>query len=299
MGLHGLDELMSLARRHKTKRLVVAAAEDDHVLLAVKQASENGIIEPVLVGDEQKIKNLAASIEFSVSGIEIIHETEAENAAQMAVEKIRNGDADVLMKGLVSTGPLLKAVLHKEKGLRKTDILSHVALFESPYYHKLIAVTDAAMNIAPDLNEKIALVKNAVDLYHRLGEAMPKVGIVSAVENVNPKMEATLHAAIMAAMNRRGQLKDCLVDGPFALDNAISKEAAKLKKIEGEVAGDVDIILTPDINTGNVLYKAFNFLGGAISAAVIMGASVPVVLTSRADSEKSKYMSIVLAAAMD
>lgn len=297
--LTSLEEIFTRAKNHKSKKLVVAAAEDHHVLDAVKKATQNDLIKPILIGDVKKIKQIANSIDFNITGIELINETIANDAATRAVEIIRNGGAEILMKGLVSTGPLLRAVLHKDKGLRKADLLSHVALFEITHYHKLLAVTDAAMNVAPDLNDKVAMLQNAVELFHKLGIEQPKVGIIGAVETVNQKMQATLDAAILTAMNRRNQIKNCLVDGPLALDNAISKEAAELKCIEGEVAGDADIIITPEITSGNVLYKSLNFLGGATSAAVIMGATVPVVLTSRADSEKSKFMSIALAAAME
>ncbi len=299
MGLKSLDDLLHIAKGQQNRKLVVAAAEDEHVLVAIKQAREYGLIEPILIGNANKIHEISQSIDFKISGIEIIDEPVPEIASFRAVDKIRNDqDVNILMKGLVSTGPLLKAVLQKDNGLRKSEVLSHIALFESPYYHKLLAVTDAAMNITPNISEKISILRNAVELFHKLGVDQPKVGIIGAVEVVNPRMEATTDAALLSMMNKRGQIKGCFVDGPLALDNAVSKDAAKLKNIESTVAGDVDIILAPEINTGNVLYKSLNFLGGATSAAVIMGASVPVVLTSRADSQKSKFMSIALAAAM-
>lgn len=294
-----LSELVEMAKNKPTQRLAVAAAADKAVLQAVKSATEDDIVAPVLVGNEANIKKIAAEIGFDLSGIKIHDESNPAAAAKKAVSLIKNGEADVLMKGLVSTGPLLKAVLDKENGLRKGGTLSHVAFIESPYYHKVLGVTDAAMNIAPELAEKADIIKNAVDGYHRLGIENPKVAVIGAVEVVNPKMEATTDAAILTAMNRRGQIKGCEIDGPLAIDNAVSKEAAEHKGIHSNVAGDADIIMLPDINAGNVMYKTLNFLGGGISAAVIMGAAVPVVLTSRADSEKSKMLSIALAAAMD
>ena len=203
------------------------------------------------------------------------------------------------MKGNVSTGPLLKVVLDKEKGLRKGATLSHVAFMETPYYHKLLCVTDAAVNVAPEFKDKVEMINNAVEAFHKLGNEEPKVAVIGAVEVVNPKMEATEHAALLTLMNRRRQIKGCIIDGPLALDNAVSKEAADHKGIISDVAGDCDIILTPDINGGNILYKSLNFLGGATAGAVIMGAMVPIVLTSRSDSEKSKLCSIALAAAMN
>jgi phosphate butyryltransferase len=203
------------------------------------------------------------------------------------------------MKGMVTTGMLMKAVLDKGNGLMLGSLLSHIAFFESPYYHKLICVTDAALNIAPDLQEKAGIINNAVNALHRLGIALPKVGILAAVETVNPKMEATVHAAMLVAMQKRNQIRGCLIDGPLALDNAISAEAAHHKGIVSEVAGDADILLAPEITSGNILYKSLIFLGGAVTAAMVVGASVPVVLTSRSDSDKSKFLYIALAAAME
>lgn len=294
-----LAELVEMAKSKSTQRLAVAAAADKAVLQAVKRATEDNIVIPVLVGNKSDIKEISAEIDFNLDNIKIYDEANPAEAAKKAVSLVRKGEADVLMKGLVSTGPLLKAVLDKENGLRQGGTLSHVAFIESPYYHKLLCVTDAAMNIAPDLAEKADIIKNAVDGYHRLGVKQPKVAVVGAVEVVNPKMQATTDAAILSTMNRRGQIKSCLVDGPLAIDNAVSKKAAEHKGIHSDVAGDADIIVLPDINTGNVMYKSLNFIGGGLSAAVVMGASVPVVLTSRADSEDSKMMSIAIAAAMD
>lgn len=200
------------------------------------------------------------------------------------------------MKGFISTGDLLKAVLDKEMGLRTDRLLSHVAFFQSPYYHKVLCVTDAAMNIAPGLDEKAQIIRNAVDACHRIGIEVPKVAVAAAVEMVNPKMEATVHASLLKQMNTEGVLTGCIVDGPFAIDIAVNQEAALHKGIESKVAGDCDVILVPDIEAGNMFYKALNFLGGAVSAAVVMGASVPIVLTSRSDDERSKLLSIALGA---
>jgi phosphate butyryltransferase len=267
--------------------------------MALKEAMELGIAKPILVGDEAKTREIGETLRFNFDGVEIIHEPNPNKAAVKAVEQIRNGNAQVLMKGLVSSGGLLKAVLDKEKGLRKGGTLSHVAFFETPFYHKLLCLTDAAMNVEPEFKEKVAMLNNAVEAYHKLGVKEPKVAVVGAVETVNPKMEPSTDAALMTMMNKRGQIKGCIVDGPLAIDNAVSKEAAEHKGIVSDVAGDVDLVVTPDIYSGNVMYKTLNFLGGAVSAAVIMGATVPIVLTSRSDSDKSKLMSIALASAMD
>jgi len=294
-----LNAFVELAKAKPKRKIAVAAAADEPVLEAVCNAMKDGIIEPILVGERVAIEEIARKINFDLSGVEIIDIKDPYEASVKAVSIVREGKAQIIMKGLVSTGPLMKAVLDKEKGLRKGGTLSHIAFFETQFYHKLIAVTDAALNVAPEFDEKVEIVKNAVEAYHKLGIKNPKVAVVSAVETVNPKMDATIHAAMMTQMNRRGQIKGCIIDGPLALDNAVSEEAAHHKGIKSEVAGDVDIIMCPDINSGNVLYKSLNFLGGAVAAAVIMGAKVPVVLTSRADSDKSKQMSIALAAAME
>lgn len=297
--LKNLNELIDRARTGTTKRLAVAAASDEPVLEAVMKASRDRIVIPILTGDRPAIEKICEKIGFDLTGIEIIHEPDAYKSAVKAVQLIREGKADIMMKGHIATGPLLKAILDKENGLREGGLLSHIALYESPYYHKLIGVTDAAMNVAPTFEEKVDILNNAIKVFHKLGISNPKVAVIGAVETVNPKMEATVHAAMLTMMNRRNQIKGCLVDGPLAIDNAVSKEAADHKGIVSEVAGDADILLAPDINAGNVLYKTLGFMGGAISAAVLMGASVPVVLTSRSDSELSKMYSIALAAAME
>lgn len=240
---------------------------------------------------------MAKSIGFDLNGIELIDNREGGAvSARLAVAKVKRGEADLVMKGFVSTADLLKAVLDKETGLRAGRLLSHVAFFQSPYYHKVFGVTDAAMNIAPDLEAKIQIIQNAVNACHGIGVENPKVAVVAAVETVNSKMEATVHAARLRKMNRNGVLTRCIVDGPFAIDIAVNREAANHKGIESEVAGDCDLILVPDIEAGNMFYKTLNFLGGAVSAAVVLGASAPIVLTSRSDDERSKLLSIALAA---
>lgn len=295
-----LSELTQKAKNKTKRKIAVAAAEDEPVLKALKSAVEEGIVTPVLVGNRPEIERIAQSIGFGLDGIEIIHNDKSPAvSAQMAVAEVKKGNADALMKGFVSTGALLKAVLDKENGLRKGSVLSHVAFFESPYYHKLLCVTDVAMNIAPDFDTKVAILNNAVEACHKIGIEKPKVAVIAAVETVNPKMEATIHAAMLKTMCDRKQLTGCLVDGPLAIDNAVDKHAAEHKGIVSEVAGDCDIILAPDIEAGNMFYKALNFLGGASAAAVIMGAAVPIVLTSRSDTDKSKMLSVALAAAMD
>jgi len=291
-----LAELVEAAKNGKIRKLVLAAAGDEDAMLAVKNATMQGIIEPILVGDMARIKAIAKRIHFDISKLETYNFEDKMEASMQATRLIKEGKGEILMKGNVATGTLMKAVLDKEHGLRKGATLSHVAVFESPYYHKLLGVTDAAMNVSPDLETKINIIKNAVEVFHRLGNPNPKVALVGSVETVNPRMEATMHAATISMMNYRKQITGCIIDGPLAIDNAISKKSAELKDITSQVAGDTDIIMAPDIDGGNILYKTLNFLGGAVSAAVIMGARVPVVLTSRSDSDKSKFLSIALAA---
>ncbi len=298
--IYKLSELTEKAKNKPKRKIAVAAAEDEPVLKAIKAAMQEDIAIPLLIGDRAEIERIARAIDFDLSGVQIIHNDKgATESARIAVSMVKSGQADILMKGFVSTGTLLKAVLDKENGLRKGKILSHVAFFESPHYHKLLCVTDVAMNIDPDFDTKVHILNNAVEACHKIGIATPKVAVVAAVEVVNPKMEATVHAAMMKTMSDRKQFTGCIVDGPLALDNAVNKEAANHKGIVSTVAGDCDVILVPNLEAGNMFYKALNFLGGATVAAVIMGASVPIVLTSRSDTQSSKMLSIALAAAMD
>ncbi len=296
--IKNLSSLVDLAKDKRKRKIAVAAAGDYHVLEAIANACKEEIIEPILVGDKSVIHKISDEIGFDISFYEIIDVPDPYEASLEATRLIGDGKAEILMKGLVSSGLLLKAILNKEFGLRTGSLLSHVAIFETPYYHKLLGVTDAAMNVDPGLEEKIDIIKNAVKVFHGLGNNNPKVAILGSVETINPKMEATMHAATISMMNYRKQITGCIIDGPLALDGAISNEAAELKHITSQVAGDADLILAPDINGANILYKSLNFLGGATAAAVIMGAKVPIVLTSRGDTEKSKFLSIALAAAI-
>lgn len=297
MDIKSLDIFLDIAKSKPKRKIAVAAAEDSHVLGAIKEAVAESIVEPILVGNTAKIKEIANGIGFSLNGIEIIEEVDIKKACRKAVEIVRAGDANIIMKGLVSTADFLRAVLNKEAGLRKGDMLSHVGFFDPKAYHKVVAITDAAQNIAPTLQEKITIINNAVDVFNHVGFPNPKIALLGAVEVVNPKMESTLDAAAITQMNRRNQIKGCLIDGPLAFDNAISKEAAEHKGIVSEVAGDADMLFVPNIEVGNVLYKSFTYFGGANVAAMIMGAAVPIVLTSRADSDRSKLLSVALAAA--
>lgn len=291
-------DLLELAKTRGPKKVSVAVAEDKDVLSAVKVATESKIAEPILVGSKEKILDIAREIDFDLSDIEIIHEEDKVLACRVATELVSSGKSDVLMKGLIDTSIIMKQVLDSEIGLRTGNVISHVAVFDVPTYHKVFIVTDAAMNIAPDLNQKKEIIENAVVLARSLDIEMPKVAVLAAKEKVSPKMEATVHAKELADMNKAGEITDCLVDGPFALDNAISKESAILKGINSEVAGDADILLAPNIDAGNALYKCLSFLANAKSAGLVVGTKAPIVLTSRADNEEAKLNSIALAVLM-
>lgn len=296
--LRYLSELKDLLADKPVRRLVLAAAQDLNSLSSAIKAARDGFIEPILVGDKEAIQNIANTGNIDISGVRMIHEPDTELAVGIAVKMVRSNQADILMKGKVGTSSLLKAVLNKEWGLRTGSLLSHIAIFEVEAYHKLIAVTDVAMNIAPNLQDKIAIVNNSVACLNKLGVEMPKVAVLGAVEMVSENMQATLDAALLSKMNQRDQIKHCLIDGPLAFDNAISLESANHKGIRSDVAGDTDLLLMPDIEVGNVLYKSLVFFAHAKVAAVILGASAPIVLTSRSDSDQAKYDSILLAAAV-
>ena len=276
------------------KTVAVAAAEDEEVLKAIVKSREMGLCEAILVGNEKEILRL-----LSVMGVDntfrIIDEKNPVESSKIAAELVRNGEAQILMKGLVETKFLLKAVLDKERGLASGKLISHVSAFEIPGYDRMIFITDAAMNTYPGLKEKVAITENAVRFVHSLGIETPKVAVICAVEVVNEAMPATIDAAMLSKMNDRGQIKGCLIDGPLALDNAISAEAAMHKGIKSPVAGQADILLMPNIESGNVLYKALTFTTESKSGGLLLGANAPVVVTSRADSFESKVNSIAMA----
>ena len=297
MVLKTLADLNNIVAGGPRKKLVLATAQDQQSLSAVVRAWKDNIIEPILIGDKESIQNICTTNNYDISGLRIIHEPGIEMAVEMAVKMVNNNEGDILMKGKVGSSTLLKCILNKEWGLRTGNLLSHFALFEVETYHKVIAVTDVAMNIAPNLRDKIAIINNSVNCLIRLGYTMPKVAVLGAVEMVNENMEATLDAALLSKMNQRDQIKNCIIDGPLAFDNAVSLESARHKGIRSEIAGDTDLLLMPDIEVGNVLYKSLVFFAKAKVASVILGARVPIVLTSRSDSEQAKYDSILLAAA--
>lgn len=276
------------------RKLVVASAADSVVLNAVKLAVEYEIVSPILVGPYEKIKVLSSNIDLDLSKCEVVDSPESDAAAK-AVE-IADKNGELLMKGLVKTGDLMKLVLRDEYRLKTGSTMTMVSVFDIPSYAKLLAVSDAGMIISPTLEQKVDMINAAVRVMKKFGVEKPKVAVLGAVEIPNLKMSATLDAAILSKMNDRNQIKDCIVDGPFALDNAVSIEAAKHKGVESPVAGDADVLIMPDIEAGNIFYKSMVFLANAKVASVILGARLPIVLTSRADSDETKLYSIALGA---
>ena len=290
-------EVLKSARERGPKTIAVAVAQDADVLAAVSRAHREGIANSILVGNKEEILNIAAQQGIDIEGFEIMDEPDKAKACQRAVELVSSGRADIVMKGLVDTSIILKAVLADES-LRGKNVLSHVGVAEVNGYDRLLVFSDAAMIIAPDLGQKVQILENAVMAARALDIINPKVAIVCAVEKVNPKMPATLDAQELVKMNQEGRIRDCMVGGPFALDNAVSVEAAKHKGIDHPVAGKADVLIVPDIEAGNILYKSFVYFARAKNAGVIVGAKVPIVLTSRADNEEAKLNSIALAVLM-
>ena len=290
------DDLLLKLRVAEKKRLAVAVAQDEPVLEAVKAAKDRGIADAILVGDKTKIEEVARKVDMDLTDFEIIHEEDVKKAALKAIQLVSSGSADMVMKGLVDTATFLRSVLNKEVGLRTGNLMSHVSVFEIEGIDRLILLTDAAFNTYPDLKAKIQILNNSVDVAQACGIDMPKVAPVCAVEVVNPDMPATVDAALLSKMNDRGQIKGCIVDGPLALDNALSEEAAEHKGIKGKVAGKADILLLPNIEAANVMYKTLTYTSKSRNGGLLVGTSAPVILTSRADSIETKVHSIALAA---
>jgi phosphate butyryltransferase len=291
--LIGLAKLIGQVRG--IKRVAVAAAEDDHVLEAIHNARLEGMIHPMLYGNETKIRAVATELGIDHTKLEIHHATSNAHASELAVRAVREGRADILMKGLVDTATILKAVLNKEWGLRTGKLLSHILVFDAPErFERLFCMSDGAMNIEPDLKAKIEIVQNAVLVSQALGLEKPKVAMLAAVEVVNPEMSTAVDDAIISKMGDRGQIKGAVIDGPLALDNAVSVEAAEIKGIVSPVAGHADVLIVDNIDVGNVFYKTLVYFAKANVAGTIMGASAPMILTSRADSGETKFNSIAL-----
>lgn len=292
-----LDQILETLKGNKKVVLSVAAAHDEEVLLAVKSATEMNIITPILVGQEEKIRKISDEIKFDLDEIKIIDKETIEECAEIAVKLVSSKEADFVMKGLLDTSVILKAVLNKEWGLRTDSLLSHVMIYEADFYPKLLVTTDGGMNIAPNYEQKVKILKNAIKATEPLGLEIIKVAALAAKEKVNPKMQATVDAKELEDACKNGEFgENVIVEGPLAFDLAVSKEACEVKGFKTEVGGDVDIMLMPTIEVGNGIGKAFTYAAGAKSAGIIMGAKAPIVLVSRADTHESKLYSIAYGA---
>ena len=289
------DQLLNAAQRLPKIRMGVVHPCSREALEGALDAARLGLIEALLIGPEARIRSLADECQMDLAGFSIVNAPHSHAAAVKAVEMARAGEVDALMKGSLHSDELLSAVVNAQTGLRTERRISHVFVLDVPRYPKPLLITDAAINVAPDFDAKVDIVQNAIDLAHALGIARPKVAILSAVETVTPKLRSSMDAAALSKMADRGQITGGLVDGPLAFDNAVSLAAARTKGIKSEVAGDADILVVPDLESGNMLAKQLEYLGGAQAAGIVMGARVPIVLTSRADSAHSRIASCAIA----
>jgi phosphate butyryltransferase len=294
-----LDGILETIEDFPVRRVAVACAEDAAVLEAAATAREKDVAEYILVGDREQIEAKADEAGVEIERARIENQPDPLKAAALAVKLAREGEADIVMKGYIHTDDFLRAILDRENGLRTGSVMSHVFVMESKLQNRLIFMSDAAMNILPNLETKADIILNAVHLASMFGLDCPRVGVLAAVEVVNPAMPATVEAATLAKMSQRRQFSTpCVIDGPFGLDNAINEFAARHKKVEGPVAGQADVLIVPDIEAGNILAKSFVFMAGGDVAGVLVGAKRPVVVTSRADNARSKLFSIATAVLM-
>jgi phosphate butyryltransferase len=296
--IENFDQLLSLVKSKPKKKLAIASAEGEEIIEAVKQATDEGLINAVLIGDETKIRDLCHKFNLDLNKVEIIPAKDPKFTSKIAVGLVKQGKADMLMKGKVDTSTLLKAVLDKEEGLRTGGLLSHVAVVEVKSYPKLMLVTDGGMNINPDVNKKADILRNAVDVAKKLGIEKPKVSCLAAVELINPEMQETQDAAVLVKMAERGDIKDVIIDGPVAFDIAIDAQAARMKGIISPIAGDTDVFLVPNIVSGNILVKALIYLAEAKVGGIVVGGGAPIVLLSRSDTAEMKLYSMALGAAI-
>jgi phosphate butyryltransferase len=292
--IRDLDVLVAVARAKGPARIAIAAAHDPDVIEAMKTARKLNLAEGFFVGDAPKIKALAESVGFDIPDDRITHEPDDPTAARRAIAMVREGQANLLMKGKIATSKLVKAVLDKEAGLRK-GILSQVIVFQVPGFNRLMLMTDAAINIAPTLDHKAEIVRNAVSVAHAIGIEKPNVALLTALEFVNPEMPATVDAASLTLMNRRGQITGAYLEGPIALDVPLSRFAADRKGIESPLTEKTDIFICPDIEAANILYRAILYFAGGESGGVVVGAKVPLILLSRAETPETKIRSIAIA----
>ncbi len=289
------DALINSCQALAPVRTAVAHPCDESSLFGAVQAAQAAIITPILVGPEARIRALARSLDVDLAGLEVINTAHSHASAEKAVAIVRAGEAEALMKGSLHTDELIAEVVRKDTGLRTDRRISHVFIMDVPTYPKPLFITDAAINIFPTLEDKVDIVKNAIDLAHALGVELPKVAILSAVETITSKIPSTIHAAALCKMADRGQITGALLEGPLALDNAINPGAAQVKHIKSPVAGDADILLAPDLEAGNILAKELIFLANADAAGIVLGARVPIILTSRADNVLARMASCAVA----
>ncbi|MCK5848312.1 MAG: bifunctional enoyl-CoA hydratase/phosphate acetyltransferase [Caldisericia bacterium] len=297
--IHNFQEAKAKAQQNMPQRVAVVAAADHAVLDAVFTAKKHGIIDPILIDNHSLLKELCKD-RYPLEEVEVISVDGKIPQCKKGLELIHKDAANILMKGQIPTHIIFRQILNKEYGIRKGKVLSHVGVIKSPVYHKMILMTDGGICIAPSLEEKIEILKNSLEVANGLGIECAKVAAISAVETVSIKMQSSVDAAILATMSRRGQIPGCIIEGPLALDNAVSAKAAEHKGIKSEICGDVDITLMPNIESGNIFYKALVYLGGGKteSAGVTVGAKVPIVVPSRADTPENKYNAILIATLM-
>lgn len=293
--IKSFKEMIESAKKCKSKTIAVAAAEDEDVLKAVDNANKQGLTNAILVGNKASIINISKDVNIDLDNFEIIDVPDKTEACKKAAQLVRDNNASLLMKGFVDTSVFTRAVLNKEMGLMQGKLLSHVGVLKIERFNRFFILSDTAINISPTLSHKVEIIKNSVKIAYALGNIMPKVAILCAVEKPTEKMPSTMDAVQLAQMNERDEIKGCIVGGPFALDNAVSEKAAQHKGIHHPAAGNADILIVPNIEAGNVLIKSMEYFADAQKAGIIVGAKAPIVLTSRASSDESKFNSIALA----
>lgn len=285
-----------LRAQAEPKKIAVVAADHEHTLEALSEAAGMGMIAPVLLGNEARIREMLTQYVFPDGSVTVIDIADPVEAAQRAADLVRAGEVDAIMKGAIETGPLMKVLVNREKGIRRRDTMSLLAFMESPYYHKVFAITDVGLLTYPTLEQKAHAIQNAVEALRSLGVEKPKVAILAAVEKVNPKMKETVEAAELKKLAETGAFGPCIAEGPISYDLAMDPGAAAIKGYESPVAGDADLLVVPDIVSGNVLAKGITCTGGGKTCGTVLGAMAPLVLTSRSATAEDKYMSILLAA---
>lgn len=297
MVFKNFEELIKKVQNSGSKKIAaVVAAQDEHTLQAVFKARKDNIAEPVLIGNKSKIKEILINLKEDLDDSSIIDVEDDASAAAKAVELVNSNKADFIMKGKIQTADLLRAVVNKEKGLRTGRVMSHFVINEIPNYHKLIVTTDGGMMMYPNVDEKKQIIENAVNTLIDMGYEKPKVAVLAAVEKINPKMPESVDAGLLKEMNQKGEIKNCIVEGPISYDLTMSKESAEIKGYSSPVVGNADVLIVPNITAGNILGKALVFSAGGKMAGFIVGAKVPIVLTSRGSSAEEKYLSLVLSA---